>query len=56
MRKFESIYDFEKFGKTELKKIKGGLKKLATGTLRDTSAPLRVNENMETLTQDSDSD
>jgi len=56
MKKFESIHNLEKFGKTELKKIKGGLR--ATGTLNSTSTPvLKAFENFtDTLTSDSDSD
>lgn len=37
MKKFESIYDSEKFGKKELRKIKGGLK--ATTTNDNTNTP-----------------
>ena len=40
MKKFESIYDSEKFGKKELSKIKGGLK--ATNTNRATNTPRRI--------------
>lgn len=32
MKRFESIYDSDKFGKTELRKIKGGYKLTCTGT------------------------
>lgn len=56
MKKFESIHNLEKFRKTELKKIKGGLR--ATGTLRSTSTPvLKAYESFaDALTSDSDSD
>lgn len=55
MKKIESIYNSDKFEKTELRKIKGGLK--ATVTNRSTNAPRRINgDNTFISTLDADED